>query len=176
MLLTISVSASSKSPINPKLHVNKKSNLQVISVLKLELVYTSYFAIVLLHGLTLRLRNCFLVSLIDFPRIISIIIHMKVRMLDQSDRSTPQFLRFTVTIQLFSFKYIYNFLSFCANPNLYHKDRRRTIQKGRWPRTSDDLYLSLAGYSISQKSPFLTRSFTRSLHLVADNPSICRRN
>ena len=48
--------------------------------------------------------------------------------------------------------------------------------KNRRPRTTDDLYLPLASYSISQKPPLLARAFTRSFHSTADHSSIFRRN
>ena len=62
------------------------------------------------------LKTCFPISLLDLLPTSLIILHIKAPMTNQSDRSTPQFVHSTLTIQPTFLSYLYIFFFFYATP------------------------------------------------------------
>ena len=101
-----------------------------ISVLRPWLVYMSSYAIILSRLKILCSKNCFPIFLLDFLPTSLIILHMKAPMTNQSDRSTPQALHSTLTIQLTFLKYFYIFFIFYATPRFLPQMTGTKLTKG----------------------------------------------
>ena len=76
---------------------------------------------------------------------------------------------------LFLKTFIFSLL-FMQLQNFFHKDRYKTIQKGRRARTIDDLYLPLTGYSTSQKPPAAANFFNCNRNCWAVRALMRRKN
>ena len=155
-----------------------KKIFKFFSALMQWLAFTIFFATTLLHLRTHSLKNYSLIFLHAFTLKFLITLPTNIlRMKNQLIQLIHLFLHSTLMIRPFFLRYfIPYFCIFLGNSKFYHKDRYRTVKKGRRPRTTDDLYLPLASNSLSQKPPLLARAFSRSFHSAADHSSICRRN
>ena len=138
---TVRVCVSPLGPINPQLHVSKSAISMLNLVLKLWLVFTTFFAIILLHLWIHSSKNYSLIFLHIFFLISSKTSSTNTpRMTNQSFLSTLQVLLFILTIPFISPKHIFLtfLLFFCATPEFLRRRRAQDIKKGHRPRTTDN--------------------------------------
>ena len=140
MLLTLSVSASLLNPLSIlTITITRKVIFKFISALKLWLVYTDFFAIILLHVLILCSKNCSLVSIFDVLHTSSIISFMKTLIRNQFIQLIDLFLYFILMVQLTFLKSLFTLLSFLyATPRFLPQRRAPHNTNGCRPRTTDD--------------------------------------
>ena len=95
----VRVCVSSISPINPNLHDNKKSNLQVHLCSKAMASFMNFFATTLLHVLIPCLKKCSPISRLEILHTSSIIKLMKTLIINQFISLNHLFLRFNLMIR-----------------------------------------------------------------------------